>query len=200
MAETWKEAVKNRRSYYQINDRPAASDEKIKEILDFAVSYVPSAFNSQSSRVVLLLHENHKKLWELTKEILRQVVPAEAFAATETKIDRSFAAGYATLLFYEDWSVVENLQKKFPSYKDNFPVWAQQTSAMHQFTIWTLLEEAGFGASLQHYNPLIDEQVAQTWNIDPNWKLTAQMPFGTPTAQPGEKEISPLDNRVVVYK
>lgn len=200
MAETWKEAVKNRRSYYQINDRPAASDEKIKEILDFAVSYVPSAFNSQSSRVVLLLHENHKKLWELTKEILRQVVPAEAFAATETKIDRSFAAGYATLLFYEDWSVVENLQKKFPSYKDNFPVWAQQTSAMHQFTIWTLLEEAGFGASLQHYNPLIDEQVAQTWNIDPNWKLIAQMPFGTPTAQPGEKEISPLDNRVVVYK
>lgn len=200
MAETWKEAIKNRRSYYDLSDQSPVSDEKIKEILDFAITYLPSAFNSQSSRVVLLLQQNHKKLWQLTKDILREVVPADVFAGTQAKIDRSFAAGYATLLFYEDWNIVENLQKQFPSYKDNFPVWAQQTSAMHQFTIWTLLEEAGFGASLQHYNPLIDEQVAKMWNIDPNWKLIAQMPFGTPTRQPGEKEIAPLDKRVLVFK
>lgn len=200
MAETCKEAVKNRRSYYGIDSQSPVSDEKIKEIIDFAVTNVPSAFNSQSTRIVLLLHENHKKLWQLTKDILRQVVPEEAFAATEAKIDGSLEAGYATILFYEDWGVVENLQKTFPAYKDNFPLWAQQTSAMHQFAIWTMLEEVGFGASLQHYNPLIDEKVAQMWNIDPNWKLIAQMPFGTPTQTPKEKEISPLDKRVLVYK
>lgn len=200
MAETWKEAIRNRRSYYDISDQSPVSDEKIKEILNFTVACLPSAFNSQSSRVVLLLQQNHKKLWQLTKDILREVVPADVFAGTQAKIDRSFAAGYATLLFYEDWSVIENLQKQFPSYKDNFPVWAQQTSAMHQFTIWTLLEEAGLGASLQHYNPLIDEQVAKMWNIDPNWKLIAQMPFGTPIRQPGVKEILPIDPRVLVFK
>lgn len=200
MAETFKEAVANRRSYYGINNQSPVSDEKIKEIIDFAVTHVPSAFNSQSSRIVLLLHENHQKLWQLTKDILRQVVPGNVFADTEAKIDRSFAAGYATILFYEDWSVIENLQKNFPSYKENFPLWAQQTSAMHQFTVWTMLEEVGFGASLQHYNPLIDEKVAQAWDIDPNWKLIAQMPLGTPTRKPNEKEFLPLDKRVLVYK
>ena len=38
-----------------------------------------------------------------------------------------------------------------------------------------------FGASLQHYNPLIDEAVAKQWHINPNWKLIAEMPFGTST-------------------
>ena len=42
-------------------------------------------------------------------------------------------------------------------------------------------KDAGFGASLQHYNPLIDEAVAKQWHINPNWKLIAEMPFGTST-------------------
>ena len=96
--------------------------------------------------------------------------------------------------------VVENLQKAFPSYKDNFPIWSQQTSAMHQFAIWTMLEDAGLGASLQHYNPLIDERIREEWNINPNWKLIAQMPFGTPTKEPGEKDFKPLSERVLVFK
>ena len=71
---------------------------------------------------------------------------------------------------------------------------------MHQFAIWNMLEDAGLGASLQHYNPLIDEEVAKTWNLDPKWKLIAQMPFGTPVQEPGDKEFSPLDKRVLVFK
>lgn len=200
MTNKFKEAVKNRRSIYEISHRSTLSDEEIKQIVDFAVMYVPSAFNSQSTRIVLLLKENHKKLWELTKGILRQTIPGEMFQKTEEKIDRSFASGYGTVLFYEDWAVVENLQKTYPTYKDKFPVWAEQTSAMHQFVIWTSLEEAGLGASLQHYNPLIDQAVAEEWNIDPNWKLIAEMPFGISLAQPGPKDISPLDSRVLLFK
>ncbi len=71
----------------------------------------------------------------------------------------SFASGYGTILYFEDMSVVEDLQKQFALYKDNFPVWSQQSSAMHQFVIWTSLEIEGFGASLQHYNELIEEDV-----------------------------------------
>jgi len=40
-----------------------------------------------------------------------------------------------------------------------------------------MLEDAGLGASLQHYNPLIDQETAETWDINPDWKLLAQMPF-----------------------
>ena len=137
---------------------------------------------------------------KIEKDTLRKIVPAEAYKATEAKIDNSFEAGYGTVLFFEDTAVVEGLQKQFPSYKDNFPVWSQQTSAMHQLAIWTMLEDAGFGASLQHYNPLIDEAVAKPWYINPNWKLIAEMPFGTSTQEPGEKQFAPLEERILVFK
>jgi uncharacterized protein len=32
---------------------------------------------------------------------------------------------------------------------------------------------------LQHYNPLIDAEVAKQWNLPASWKLRAQMPFGS---------------------
>lgn len=200
MANNFKEAVQGRRSMYGISDRSPLSDEEIKQIIDFAVMHVPSAFNSQSTRIVLLLKKNHKKLWEMTKDILQQILPGETFQKTEEKIDSAFASGYGTLLFYEDWAVVENLQKSYPTYKEKFPVWAEQTSAMHQFVVWTMLEDAGLGASLQHYNPLIDQAVAEAWGIDENWKLIAQMPFGTPVSEPGLKDISSLDKRVLIFK
>ena len=200
MKRDLKKAIENRRSHYSINDKSPITDEQIKELIDFAVLNVPSAFNSQSTRIVLLLGKNHKKLWNITKGVLKKMVSADAFPATEAKIDGAFAAGYGTVLFYEDTSVVEGLQSVFPSYKDNFPVWSQHTSAMHQFTIWTMLEDAGFGASLQHYNPIIDEEVAKAWDINPKWKLIAQMPFGTPTSEPAPKEFQPLESRVIVHK
>lgn len=198
MKRDFKEAIKHRRSYYSIDNKVTISDKEIREIVEFAVLHVPSAFNSQSTRVVLLLGEHHKKLWSITKETLRKIVPPANFIVTENKIDTSFAAGYGTILFYEDEEVIEGLQKSFPLYSENFPIFSQQTNAMHQFAIWTMLEDAGLGASLQHYNPLIDNEVAQTWNISPKWKLIAQMPFGNPTGEANKKDFLPLDNRVIV--
>jgi hypothetical protein len=146
------------------------------------------------------LGENHKKLWQITKDALKKIVPAESFAATESKIEGAFASGYGSVLFFEDQSVVKGLQDAFPSYADNFPVWSQHTSGMHQLGVWTLLEEAGFGASLQHYNPLIDQAVQEEWNLPSSWKLIAEMPFGVPVQKPGEKEFKPLTDRFKVYK
>ncbi len=196
---TFFEAIKNRRSHYAINKEQVVSDEKIQEIINEAVLHTPSSFNSQSTRVVVLLNDKHDKVWDITAAELKKIVPAENFASTEEKLN-SFKAGYGTVLFFEDQEVVEGLQKAFELYADNFPVWANQTNAMHQLVIWTALEEVGFGASLQHYNPLIDEAVAIEWDIPSTWKLIAQMPFGKPAAQPGEKEFKPLEDRVRFYK
>ena len=106
----FKEALLHRRSYYRIGADSPVSDERIREAIDFAVLHVPSAFNSQSTRIVLLLGESHKKLWEITKETLRKIVPAEAFPGTEAKIDGSFGAGHGTVLFFEDRATVKRLQ------------------------------------------------------------------------------------------
>lgn len=199
MERSFKEALRFRRSYYGLSSESPVSDSQIADIVKFAVRHVPSAFNSQSTRVVLLLHEHHTELWQIVKEVLRAILPTEAFAHTKMKIDQSFASGYGTVLFFEDQAVVEKLQTDFPLYTDNFPVWSQQTSAMHQLAIWTMLEDAGFGASLQHYNPLMDERVRDRWDLPNSWKLIAQMPFGKPASEPGAKEFKPLDERVKIF-
>lgn len=200
MEKSFGEALKHRRTYYSITNQSPISAEEIEKIIHFAVTHVPSAFNSQSTRVVLLLGENHKKLWQIVKDALQVIVPSEAFKNTETKIDGSFASGYGTVLFFEDEQVVRTLQELFVGYKENFPGWALQTSAMHQLAVWTLLEDAGLGASLQHYNPLIDEAVCRTWGLPESWHLIAEMPFGLPAQEPGEKEFKELSERVKVFR
>lgn len=199
MTKDFLTAVAERRTYYGISKETVISDEKIIEIINHTVKHTPSAFNSQSARIVLLLGENHDKMWQITKDTLRKIIPADQFGETETKID-SFKNGYGTIMFFEDSSVIESLQEQFALYKDNFPVWSQQSSGMHQFVIWTALETEGFGVSLQHYNELIEAQVKQEWNIPENWKLIAQMPFGKPIAQPTEKMFQPLEERIKIFK
>lgn len=199
MSKDFLKAVEDRRTFYGISKEAVVSDDRIKEIIEHAVKYTPSAFNSQSARVVLLLGNHHDKLWDIAKESLRKVVPADKFSDTENKIN-SFKSGYGTILFFEDNSVIESLQQQFALYKDNFPIWSQQASGMHQFVIWTALEIEGFGVSLQHYNELIESDVKKEWSIPNNWKLIGQMPFGKPTAEPGEKQFQPLEERVKMFK
>ncbi|MRX73732.1 nitroreductase [Bacillus lacus] len=194
--ESFQAAVENRRSIYTLSKESTVSDTRLKDIVEHAVKHTPSSFNSQSARVLVVIGDQHDKLWELTKETLRNIVPAESFSATEEKME-SFKNSYGTVLFFEDQEVVESLQKQFELYKDNFPLWSQQSNGMLQFVIWTALEIEGLGASLQHYNPLIDEDVRAEWNLPDSWKLIAQMPFGKPAAPAGDKEFMPLDERVI---
>lgn len=199
MSKEFLAAVEGRRSYYSISKESRISDSQIQEIIEKGVKHSPSPFNAQSGKVVVLLGKEHDKLWNIVKESLRKVVPAEQFSATEEKIN-GFANGYGSVLYFDDSAIIHGLQEQFPLYKDNFAVWSQQANGMIQFVIWTALEKEGLGASLQHYNELIEDEVKKVWNIPESWSLTAQMPFGKPTAAPGEKDFHPIENRVKVYQ
>lgn len=192
------EAIKNRRTYYNISKKSFLTDEQLEQLLNDAVKYTPSAFNSRSARLVLLLNENNDKFWNIVLETLRERVPADKFSSTEDKIS-SFAAGYGTILFFEDQTVVSTLQHQFPTYADNFTIWSGNSAGMLQFVVWTGLEQSGLGASLQHYNPIIDEEVMKQFDLPENWKLVAQMPFGNPTAEPAPPEYNPIEKQVRVY-
>ncbi|MQZ57058.1 nitroreductase family protein [Acinetobacter junii] len=179
-------SIKARRTIYAIGKNVTVDQAKIEETIREAVKQSPSAFNSQTSRVVTLYGESHTNFWNIVREILRKIVPAEAFEGTNQKID-SFAAGFGTALFYEDQDVVKGLQEQFALYADNFPVWSEHSSAIAQFATWTALSEIGIGASLQHYNPIVDAEVAETYDIPANWKLRAQLVFGSIEAPAGDK-------------
>lgn len=198
MSAFW-DAVAARRTIYAIGKEQVVPTDRIEKIVKDAMLHVPSSFNSQSARIVLLFGSASDKLWDIAKETLKAIVPADRYPDTEAKLN-GFQAGYGTVLYFEDQSVIKELQKNFASYKENFPLWSLQSSGMLQFTIWTALEEAGLGANLQHYNPLIDEKVKTTWSIPESWKLLGQMPFGKPLAPAGEKEFAPIEDRVKIFK
>lgn len=199
MKNSFREALAHRRSHYAITNSSPISDDVIIDIVESSIRNVPSAFNSQSSRAVVLLGHNHLKLWDIVIASLEKIVPAETIESTRTRI-ASFAAGYATVLFFEDQSVIKTLQASFPLYAENFPVWSEQCSGMNQLAVWTMLDEQGLGVSLQHYNPLIDDLVHQEWKLPQEWKLRAQMPMGLPVDTPQEKTFQPITDRVKVFK
>lgn len=192
------ETLKQRRSHYGINKESKLSNEEVVKLVKESIQTVPSAFNAQTQRAVVLFGDNSNKFWDITREELRKVAPAEGFDKTIAKL-QSFAAGQGTILYFIDTDVVEGLQKQFALYADNFPTWAQQENGMLQYTVWNVLTEAGLGANLQHYNPVVDEAVAKEFGIPSNWKLIAQMPFGNPVDQPGEKQTAPVDDKVRIY-
>lgn len=191
--------AEKRRSIYALSEQLPVSNEEIVKLVEHAILHTPSAFNSQSARVVLLFGDDHKKLWDMTEETLRAVVgDEEKFKGTKDKI-ASFKAGAGTVLFFEDKAVVRSMQQAAPLYEDKFPVWAHQTNAMHQYVIWTALASLDIGANLQHYDPIIDQRVAEAWNIDANWELNAQLVFGAIEQPADDKEFQPVDARMKVF-
>jgi predicted oxidoreductase (fatty acid repression mutant protein) len=138
-------------------------------------------------------------LWQITKDALARIVPPEQFAQTADKIV-AFAAAAGTILYFEEMKIVEGLQNSYPAYSENFPIWSNQSNGMLQSNIWVALSAEGLGASLQHYNPIIDEEIKKRWHISTSWKLIAQMPFGNPVAPAGEKAVTPVAERILVFK
>ncbi len=194
---TIQNAFNERRSIYALGNELPVDPQAVVNMAERVLLHTPSAFNSQSSRLVVLFGDAHHKLWDITEAKLKEAVGNGDFSSTKQKIN-SFRQAAGTVLFFEDEKVIKALQGKFALYADKFPVWAQQTSAMHQYAMWVELRALNIGANLQHYNPLIDGDVAKAFDIADSWELVAQMPFGNIKAPAGEKTYQPLNERMKV--
>jgi len=198
MNSTFIDLMKKRRSQYALGKNLPLPQQDVSALIQEVVRQTPSAFHSQSSRIVILFGAHSDKVWALIKDALRQIVPEADFAPTDAKIN-SFAAGAGTVLVYEDQNVVAGLQQQYPLYADNFPIWSEMSAGISQFAIWTALAEVGIGASVQHYSPLADAAIAAEWNIPDSWKLRAQMPFGSNEAGFNDKTFIPDAERFRVF-
>lgn len=96
------ELVKSRRTFYGLKAESPISDDAIERIVEDSVLHVPSSFNTQTSRVVLLLKEEHKKVWDIAISAMEGLVAAgvltqEAYeASTKPKLN-AFRAAYGTV-------------------------------------------------------------------------------------------------------
>ena len=156
------------------------SQTEIENTIKTVTELVPDAFNMKSARVIVAFGDKHDLLWDEVYNAFGGKVPRE-------KID-SFKVGAGTVLFFYDENTVKAMQEKFATYASNFPVWANQANGMLQISIWSALRELGIGASLLHYNPVIDKKMHELFRISDDHVLLAQMPFGGIGSEPGQKE------------
>lgn len=190
--------VSRRRSTYDLG-KAALTEDMISRLERIAMD-VPSAYNSQSQRIMLLLNGEHDALWDIVESSLRRRIGDERYEKkTAEKID-SFRAAAGTVLFFDDSAVTSSFVERFPSGADDFPVWADHANGMMQYAFWLAFAELGLGASLQHYNPLIDEDVKERWNLPEGWKLLAQMPFGRIVKEPDAKEYIPVSEKMRILR
>ena len=100
--DTFVELAKNRRTYYQLSAESPVPDSRIEELVRNAALHVPSSFNTQSTRLVLLLHDQHRKVWDLAIGIFENLVATGAIPQavfenqTKPKLE-AFKAGYGTV-------------------------------------------------------------------------------------------------------
>lgn len=186
------QSLEKRRSYYNINKELPVEISQVTKQIEKLTELVPDAFDMKSSRIVVALDEKQELLWDSIYDVFGGKVSRE-------KID-SFKAGAGTILYFYDQEVVKGLQKQFPLYADNFPAWAMQSSAMLQISIWSGLRELGIGASLQHYNPVIDQKVRELFDLPESYFMIAQMPFGGIGKEPDPKEKEDISKRVRIER
>ena len=180
-----------RRSYYALNKDLPIQENEVKELIEDVTALVPDAFDMKSQRVIVAMGEKQDQLWDAIYDVFEGKVD-------RAKID-SFKAAAGTILYFHDETVVENMHNLYPAYADNFPVWANHAGGMLQISLWAALREAGIGASIQHYKPVIDEVVAKMFDVPSSWKLIAQMPFGGIVAEPEPKAEEDISKRVFFY-
>ena len=185
-------ALKKRRTYYSINRSLPVSEEKIIETVQEVTEATPDAFNMKSARVVIAIGQKQDALWDTVYDAFEGKVAHE-------KID-SFKSGAGTVLYFIDENVVKGMQEQFAAYADNFPKWANHANGMLQSNVWTALRQLGVGASLQHYNPVIDKAVRKLFDLPENWILVAEMPFGGIVSEPDAKPSENISERVLIKK
>lgn len=89
-------ATETRRTNYQLTNESTISDARIKELVAHAIKHVPSAFNSQTARMVVVLKKKHEELWDAIMEVYKVQLPADKFEHAKGRMD-GFRKAYGTV-------------------------------------------------------------------------------------------------------
>lgn len=196
------EATVIRRSTVDLKKESSIPDARIIEIVKHVILHNPSPFHVQSTRAVVLLHQDHDKLWDLIYEHTSKTAPPEVFNTRLSPNLKLFKQAYGTVLFYDDPEAVSGMPPMLGNLIKNFPEWGDHTSGMAQYTTWTAFCAEGLGCSLQHYQKGLTERINAEWGLPSHWVMNAQLVFGAPNGPPRggiEKKFADIEPRVKVF-
>lgn len=187
--------VKKRRSIYALGKNTDFSKTDIENRIREVVKEVPSAFNSQTTRIVVLFDEANTKFWDHIYDVQKDVLEGEIWDMM-SGIMTGAKEGIGTILFFEDKEAVDSM----PARGVRQEAYKQNNNANVQYGLWLALAEMDLGASLQHFNvgyeQGFDKGTKEMFNLPDSYEMLAQMPFGSIEQQPGEKEY--IDTNVQV--
>jgi uncharacterized protein len=72
--DTLIELAKNRRTYYVLGRRSVVPDSEVLELVKNTVLHIPSSWNTQSARLIVLFKAEHEKLWNITITAFEKLV------------------------------------------------------------------------------------------------------------------------------
>lgn len=183
-------AITARRTIYALKPElpPQLTIGEVQSTVQEIIKHTPTSFNSQVNRAIILTGATHKKVWDQVV----QSIPDEAGKKRPASVRDE---AYGSVIFFTDDVTTEQLQAKFPAWAAAFPQFADHSSGAAQIHTWTVLEELGLGGHLQHYNGYV--KAALPSEIPTNWSIHAQLAFGVPAAEAGDKQFN--DNEVKLF-
>lgn len=101
-SSTYLEAVKHRRTVYGLTDNVSVSDDRIVEIVNEVIQTCPSPWNMQSTRILVTLGKENKRLWNTViagaKPFVLEQQGEEDWNRYEDRF-KSFQAAYGTVRY-----------------------------------------------------------------------------------------------------
>lgn len=191
--------LKQRRSTYMMSANTAVTEEEIIARLRENVSQVPTAYNSQTTRYVVLFGDANRKLWEHIYTVQKDVLDQQLWAQVSQAV-ASYQAVKGTVLFFEDHDALE----KIPAPSASRETYKQNNAGNAQLVTWLTLAELGLGATLNHFNigyeQGFDSKIREFFNLPDTYEMTAQMPFGAIEQPAYPKEFMDSEEQVQVIK
>ncbi len=191
-------SIEKRRTHFTIEKAPNLDEDALINDIKGVVNHSPSPFNTQHQTVYVALNEYHDKVWDIIIDSIQSTTSSKRYEKLKDKIE-GFKEGHGTILFFDNTLHIEDLKQRFSKVKDRFETWMHQAQGMTQINVWNLMGKYDLVASLQHYNPKIDDKIKKLFNIPSFMTLQAQMPFGKQKGPLKGKDFKPIEDRFKVF-
>ena len=173
--------LERRRSVRRLRGGPFDTGALVR--IATAAHLCPSAYNRPPWHVVVV-RERAGEFWETVESGFRARLEGDRLERYLTRL-AGFRNGVAIVLVYEDRTVLTDLEEAWGIGPDQARAFSEQALGMVQLSLWLAVVAEGLATSLQHWEALIEEDLAAFLELPSGrYRLAAAMPIGYADEEP----------------